>query len=447
MIVRCFRVVLPGLHRGLFRLVRAPISSTYPPPTSKNIMTLADIDTWEILTSSFGEQLIRQMVGQLPLEDDTTEVPQNYRHRLLNAFCEQQAFWRKRSWPRFPREATWFWTDTLLQQASDWQTALYKASLIPDDAPIFDLCCGAGVDAVALSHSHPVTAIDIDPLACYLTQANYDWNKLDFNADGTMRPQRSFAVECGDVLEQLDELHAWVHIDPDRRPDEKRTTSTEWMQPSLESLIPLLQQCPGGMIKLAPATEVPLPWSERCCRLWVGDRRQCRQQLLIWGLPQFPAGQLGAVSLDAACTIIPFLSQSEPFADSTATPDQFVFDFHPSLRASGLSAAFALSLGIASLGDVSGYLTGPEPIDHSLVDAYEVLEAISWDEKKVRKMLRDRNIGTLVVKKRGCKGLDPNKLQLSLPDKRGELSGILILAEINKKQMALLVKPCTTGLA
>jgi hypothetical protein len=245
-------------------------------------------------------------------------------------------------------------------------------------------------------------------------------------------------------LDQIEDLTDWVHIDPDRRPEEQRTTSAEWMQPSLDALETLLHQCPGGMIKLAPATEVPAPWSEKCCRLWVGDRRQCRQQLLIWGLPQFPSGQLGAISLDASANALPFLAESQPFADSTLTPNQFVFDFHPSLRASGLSAAFAISLGIESLGDVSGYLTGPNPIEHSLVDCYQVIEAIAWDEKKVRKMLREKSIGTLVVKKRGCKGLDPNKLQLSLPDKRGEKSGTLILAEINKKQMAVLVQPWTS---
>jgi len=388
--------------------------------------------------------MIRQMLGQSPLEDPVTEAPQSYRHRLFHAFCEQQAFWRKRSWPRFPREATWFWTDNLLQQASDWQTALYKANLIPQSELVFDLCCGAGVDAVALSHHHSVDAVDIDPLACFLTQANFDWNKFDFATDGTPLPKRSFSVECTEVENIIHDIHQWVHIDPDRRPDEQRTTSVEWMRPSLGTLECLLQQSPGGIIKLAPASEVPDLWSETTCRLWVGDRRQCRQQLLIWGLPQFPPGYSGAVSLDASKETLPFLDKVQPYAELASLPDQFIFDFHPSLRAAGLSAAFANSLELAALGDVSGYMTGAEPIQHSLVDCYHVIETIAWDEKKVRKLLREKSIGSLVVKKRGCKGLDPNKLQLSLPDKRGDQQAILILAEVHKKQIAILVQPSTS---
>ena len=404
-------------------------------------MNILDQETWEHLISDFGEQAIRHLTGQPPLPDLPMPLEGTIRHRLLNAFCEQQAFWRKRSWPRFPREATWFWTDTLLQQASDWQTAQFKAQQFPVGALVHDFCCGAGVDAVALSDHHDVVAIDMAPLACFLTQANYRWNRQPAEATELRNKPYSFSVQCADVADHLDNLSGWVHVDPDRRPDEQRTTSIEWMQPTLESLEPLLTQCQGGMIKIAPASEVVSPWIENSCRLWIGDRRQCRQQLLIWGLPQFPTGKHGAISLDTNGTPAQFFSVPEEEAGSTTQPGRFVFDFHPSLRASLLTAAFANSLGIESLGDLSGYMTSDKPIDDPLVDAYEVLESLPWDEKKVKRVLRERKIGSLVVKKRGCKGLDPNRLQTSLPDKRGDQKATLVLAEVYKKQVALLVQP------
>lgn len=402
-------------------------------------MTPSENELWQKITSPACEQIIRQLAGQKlhpSLPPPSKTLPKN---SLLYAWCQQQAYWRKRSWPRFPQAATWFWTETLLQQASDWQTALYKASLIPAGELVHDLCCGIGVDAIALSQQHPVIAIDRDPLASYLTAANHFWHTTD-PITSQSSAKYAFDVRCADVTEILDDVSGWVHVDPDRRPGDKRTTSVDLMEPSLEALLVLREATTGGIIKLAPASDVSEDWTDACSRAWVGDRRHCRQQLLLWGIPDLPAPNRYAISLNSMGTVATYSGQVLDDFDTTTEVGSYICDFHPSVRASQLTASLAQDLGLSPLGDITGYLTTDSQPHHPLVDSYRVLATIAWDEKKVKRLLREYEVGSIVVKKRGCRGLDPNRLQNSLISKSGDKNAVLLLAEIGRKQIAILAE-------
>lgn len=405
-------------------------------------MTQYDYTTWQAITSVAGDDAIRQIAGQAVQNQSPTSRNEIARNHSLRPWLQYQADLRKRSWPRFPKEQSWFWTDTLLQQASDWQSAAFKAKQFPAECEIVDLCCGVGVDTVALALAqHRVTAIDLDPLACFLAAANLSWH-LDLHAkqSDTNFTLGNHQILCEDARKFLPNCKNYVHIDPDRRPDLVRTTQVDLMEPPLNELESLLTRSRGGMIKLAPASEVASPWNENTCRLWIGDRRQCRQQLLVWGLENFPTGTHCAADISHDTPESVFAG--DPRIDSSATtePEAYLFDFQPSIRAANLTGALADHLNIKSLGDVTGYLTGSTAINHPLVDSYRIIESIGWDEKKVKRLLRSKDIGKLTVKKRGCKQLDPNRLQNSLSSDTGSNHAVLLLAEIGRKQMAILAE-------
>ena len=74
----------------------------------------------------------------------------------------------------------WFWTKTLLEQASDEWTAEETAKDFPSDAQVVDGCCGAGVDSIKIAEhlsqsgdfKNRITAIDSSQIACQLTRLN-----------------------------------------------------------------------------------------------------------------------------------------------------------------------------------------------------------------------------------------------------------------------------------
>jgi hypothetical protein len=161
---------------------------------------------------------------------------------------------------------------------------------------------------------------------------------------------------------------------------------------------------------------------------------------LVWGLDTFPVGTHCAADISHDTRQSIFAGDPQILSSATTEPEAYLFDFQPSIRAANLTGALADHLNVKSLGDVTGYLTGSTAIDHPLVDSYRVIESTGWDEKKVKRLLRAKDIGRLTVKKRGCRQLDPNRLQNSLSSENGNHHAVLLLAEIGRKQIAILAE-------
>ena len=98
---------------------------------------------------------------------------------------------------------------------------------------------------IALGQERECLGIDRDPVAAHLAAAN-----------AAVCGLASVNVECRDAAaDALAGCTAW-HIDPDRRPDGKRTVRAERFEPSWETVEGLLGRCPNGIVKVAPATEL-----------------------------------------------------------------------------------------------------------------------------------------------------------------------------------------------
>lgn len=337
---------------------------------------------------------------------------------------------RKRARRKFHGAERMVFTRQLLEQATDEQSARYKASRFPRETATIDLCCGLGGDLLALAQRGPCLGIDIDPVAVLL--ANTNCRRLEL---------ASGSAQVGDARTWPFESGAPWHIDPDRRGRGSRSIHVDYWEPDGNALRQLIARHPAGAIKLAPATELPADFAPDAEREWIGQARSCRQQIAwIGDLSRRPsmhtATVLGRNQLDADVSVTGL-----PDRDVAVAPKlgDFVHEPHAAVLAGRLTGALAEQLGLAAITRGVAYLTSDRRIDDDArLATFEVVAAMPFDLKQVKSALRARSIGRLEIKHRGLR-LDPDLLRkrLHVP---GDNRGCLIIVGGREPARAILAQ-------
>jgi hypothetical protein len=344
----------------------------------------------------------------------------------------EQVELRRRATAKFAHPDQMYFTRIGLEQATDEWVSAYKAarfapqragmSLSNSPGAIADLCCGIGGDLLALTKEFPsVIGVDLDPIAAHFAAVNSD-----------------ASVESTDV-DQFDfKDTSALHIDPDRRPNGNRTTSLDYCQPNLVTIERLITRVPNAAVKLAPATQVPADWADRCELEWISRDRECRQ-LVAWhgALAQSP-GQRRATIVQAARglaqrTIIGQPNQPVPVVQQ---PGRYVFDIDPAVLAAHLKGVLAAEQDLSALDRGQTYLTGPRPIDDAALACFEIDEILPLETRKLARLLAERGIGQLEIKKRGV-DIEPEKLRRELK-LRGDSAATLLVAQVSGRSVAIL---------
>jgi hypothetical protein len=335
---------------------------------------------------------------------------------------------------KFPAADRMFFVPKLLQQATSYNVASYKASRFAGPGRVADLCCGIGGDLLALAERCSVLGVDRDPVAALLADAN------------CLALARTRAeVARGDASEfPVGDFAAW-HIDPDRRSAGRRTTRPEFYEPGLDCIEHLLSQMGTAAIKLAPAAEVPEPWARTAELEWIGEDRECKQQVAWFGQLARHPGSRAATILDAAgpqpATVV---GQPDDGAVLRAEAvGGYVYEPHAAVLAARLVHVLAQRHRLKSISPDCGYLTGDAPIVEPAVAAFQVAEVLPLDVKRVRAVLRRLGVGRLDIKKRGI-DVEPQRLrpQLHVP---GNRHGTLLLTRFRGRSVAIVAKTVDSG--
>lgn len=320
--------------------------------------------------------------------------------------------------PPGPGQSHWVVTTRGLQQSSDAFSAAYKANRFPRGATIIDVCCGIGADAIALRQRGPLLAIDADPLIARM--AAYNLQTADHLQ--TAYPAQVVAGFAERVLSVPDDRRqqVFLHIDPDRRPGDRRATDPRRYRPALEDVLRWLSCCDGGVVKLAPAATVPLSLPLRCHREWISVGGSVRQQLLWTGkLAGAEPAYHSATTLDAKHHHVTFTaSPQQSGLKETPVPLRWVIDLDPAIRAAGLSVAFARQHGWFALCGPQGFFTtDSREVPSPLARAYEVLWSGPADVKTLKRVAAELKRSLLEIKVRGTEH-DPDDLRRRLRSKR-----------------------------
>jgi hypothetical protein len=318
--------------------------------------------------------------------------------------------------------ARMYFTRDGLEQATRSTVARHRASRVALAGPsVVDLTAGIGGDLVAFARAGLTTAgIDRDPLRVEMARANLAALRL------------GGAVEVGDALELDVSPFATAYVDPARRGARGRTfRADDWTPPwtFVESLL-----THRACAKVAPGIPHSLVPDDVEAE-WVSEASEVKEAVL-WSPALATASRRATVIGRGGLATL--TDEHDPDAEVGGVAE-FLYEPDGAVTRAGLVTAVAAGVQGHLVDRKIAYVTGNAAFHTPFARTYRVVEELPYREKQLRAALRDRNIGTLTIKKRGV-AIAPEQLRKRLA-LRGDETATVVLTRVAGEGTALLVEP------
>lgn len=331
-------------------------------------------------------------------------------------------------------------TDEAVQQATAWPVAALRARRLAG-RDVHDVTCSVGAELAELVRTADrVVGSDLDPVRARMAAHNVP-AALVCVADALAAPTRD----------------AVVVADPARRSGGRRIHDPAQLSPPLPAL---LETVAGRehVIKCAPGLDtsvldhrgevevVSLDGSVREACLWspgLSGGVGCRATV-VRTTPEDVPGPWGPPCITAdgvAVHVEEVTDDDDDEVDAHGEPDRFIVDPDGAVVRAGLVRHWARRHGLRQLDPRIAHLTGPQiPAGYS---GFEVLERCRLDRKELRRVLRERDCGSLEILVRGV-DVDPDVLRRSLALK-GSRPLALVVTRIERSAVVFVCGPRTRG--
>jgi hypothetical protein len=328
-----------------------------------------------------------------------------------------------------PFASRMLFTDAGLEQATRLQVAALHAGRFATagSTNIADLGSGIGGDALAVAALDlKVTAVELDEVTAAIATYNLaPWeNATVVNADVTSFDRAGFDG---------------IYLDPARRTsghnNTSRITNPADFSPSLDFAFAIGEQVPTG-IKLGPGIDRDLipPSAEA---QWVSVNHDVVELGLWFGALARPKIRRSALVIGEH-GIAELHSEADSPDVETGPLREFLYEPDGAVIRARLIGDFARVLGAHMLSDGIAYLTSNTAVSTPFASCFRVTATLPFDERTLRRELRNRDIGTLEIKKRGV-DVDPAQLRKKLA-LSGSASATLFVTRVAGKHTALLAE-------
>ncbi|WP_397569536.1 class I SAM-dependent methyltransferase [Schlesneria sp. T3-172] len=323
----------------------------------------------EQISQSSGSELALQSALRRQYPDDLVRMAvslHQFRLKARGKFSRAEQMW-------FDRQG--------LEQSTAEVVSRYKAQRFK--GTVWDLCSGIGSDSMSLAAHCDVIAVDIHAPNCLRTM----WNAEVYGVADRVETQ------CRDVRELTSFSHL-VHVDPDRRPGSSgRVSRIEDYVPGLDYLNAIMPRCPGGAIKVSPASNFGGKFPDAEIEL-ISLHGECKEAT-VW------FGELASDALFRA-TVLPAGESISGHPLEVLVPvsplGQYLYDPDPSVVRAGLVDVLADRLGLSRLDRAEEYLTSDHLVTSPFLQPFEVLENLPNNEKELKAWLRKASVGPLEIK-------------------------------------------------
>ncbi|MFE9439752.1 methyltransferase domain-containing protein [Streptomyces sp. NPDC006602] len=382
-----------------------------------------------------GRALLDAVRGTAPADElaVATRLRREHPAELVSAALGQARL-RQRAAAKFGEEdaGLMFFTPNGVEQATRSSVATYRAECFQAQGvrSVADLCCGIGGDAIAFARAGiRVLAVDRDPLTCAVARANADALGL----------AGLIEVREADVTEVDTAEYDAVFVDPARRSSKRgRIFDPEAYSPPLSWAVSAALRAPRGVLKIAPGIPHEVIPAQAEAE-WISDRGEVKEATLWFG-PDVTRGARRAILLPAEAGV--WASPDTKLPDPHVRPvGRYLYEPDGAVIRAHLVAEVAEDLEGGLIDPTIAYITADERHVTPYASAYEITDQLPFNLKKLKALLREREVGILTVKKRGS-AVEPEELRRkALPKQHGPNSATVFLTRVAGAPTMLLGHP------
>lgn len=382
-----------------------------------------DLETFRWLLTDEGQELLAEATAAEGTPLQVQEALRTHAEPVHVAAALGQVELRRHATAKLGGDAArMYLTREGLEQATRASVARHRAARVALVGPsVVDLTCGIGGDLVAFARAGLTTAgVDTDPLRVEMARANLAALGL------------GGAVEVGDGTLLDVTPFATAYADPARRGARGRTfRAGDWAPPwtFVESLL-TRRAC----VKVAPGIPHSLVPDDVEAE-WVSDEGDVKEAVL-WS-PALATVRRRATVIGRG-GLATLTDEDDPGADVGGV-GTFFYEPDGAVIRAGLVTAVAAGVQGHLVDRRIAYVSGDAAFHTPFARSYRVVEELPYREKPLRAALRERNIGTLTIKKRGV-DIVPEQLRKRLA-LRGDEAATVVLTRVAGQGTALLVEP------
>tara|TARA_Y100000589_G_scaffold5128_1_gene4470 strand:+ start:2012 stop:3241 length:1230 start_codon:yes stop_codon:yes gene_type:complete len=383
------------------------------------------IETWQWLLSEEGNRLLA--AGSDVDPSDVSAIARLRKHWSLAQVSAAMELIdaRRRASLKYPNHPPVVCDRPGIEQATPEIIAEYKTNrLLERTGPgshVQDLACGIGGDAMSFARHFEVTALDIDPLRCWMTGHNAGC--------ATVQADILDAAPTGD----------WFHLDPGRRDPAtgRRLHEPNQWHPPISCLPSLASVFKGGIVKLGPGVLIDqLPTDAGHGLEFLSLNGRLSQAHLWLGELAFERGPHRATMLPSGRTetgtpIPPPLGPIGSIGSVLCVPD-------PALERSMLHGNLAEQHQLLEPAPGLGLLTGDRIPDSTWFTSFEVDAVMPWREDRVVRWLREHDTGLVEIKTRD-RTVDPDRHQRRLSG-RGSIARTVFVLRMGRPVVAVITR-------
>lgn len=393
-------------------------------------MQLAD---FRFLLTPRGQTLLEETAVSPITPQNHLQIAQQLRKELsppaAHAVLETLLL-RQKAAVKFSRASQMYFLRAALEQASGEHIAGYRARRFRQLRPqlIADLGCGIGGDAIALAEWANVIGVDKSIVRLSMAQENV----------AVYHNRSRFIPLCADLATLPPLSVDALFFDPARRDENgRRLFSVNKYRPPLSLINKWRKQVAATAVKISPGVayeELP-PDAEVEFISIAGELKEA----VLW------FGPLRTTAIRRA-TLLPSketLCASPYELDVAITPPQaYLYEPDAAIIRAHLVKELAHQLQATKIDDDIAYLTAVTPQATPYARCYKIDAAFPFQLKQLRHYLRQNQIGSVTIKKRGSP-LEPDKLRQQLRLK-GHRHRTVILTQSQGRPIVLITQTYQT---